>query len=252
MELPPLITPVRKQLTRDLRLQIRTLYQVGLGYAQIATQLGVTARQVQYARNHRLTPQNRRSGAPSVLDHEAIKYLISFVSATRVNRRLPYYQIPSAIGWPLVSEPIIQHALEKEGFRRHPARRKPVISEKNRLARLAWAVEHLEWTKEQWNLMLWTDETWVTNRHTKIWVTRRSNEAYEDTCVIDKESKPHGWLFWGSFSGQLGLGPGLFWEKEWGSINSITYIEHIVPQMVDWIKYSLLLFLQQYQANMHF
>jgi len=241
MELPPPTTPIRKQLTRDLRLQIQTLHGLGLRVASIVLQLNVTPRQVQYACNHRLTPQNRRSGAPCFLDQEAVQYLINWVTATRVRRRLPYYPIPFEIGWPGVSETIIQHALEKEGFKRHVARRKPVISEKNRLARLAWAIEHLNWTKEQWDLILWTDETWVTNRHTKTWVTRTSNEAYEDTCVIDKEAKPHGWMFWGSFSGQLGLGPVLIWEKQWGSINSASYIEHIVPQMSERIRFKPLI-----------
>jgi len=46
-------------------------------------------------------------------------------------------------------------------------------------------------------------------------------------------------MFWGSFSGQLGLGPALFWEKNWGSINSVSYIEHILPQMANWIRYKL-------------
>ncbi len=35
-------------------------------------------------------------------------------------------------------------------------------------------------------------------------------------------------MFWGSFSG-IRKGPGLFWEKDWGSIKSETYQEHILP-----------------------
>ena len=240
MKLPLPSTPVRKQLTRDLRLQVRTLHDVGFQYARIATSLDISQGQVQYALNHRLTPQNKLSGPSSIINDDAAKILIDFVCASRVHRRMSYFLVAYELNWN-VSERVIQHFLELHGFRRHQARRKPYISEHNRLARLAWAYEHLSWTREQWNRILWTDETWVTNRHAKIWVTRRAGEEYDDTCVIDKEAKPHGWLFWGCFSGELGLGPGLFWEKSWGSINQASYVEHTVPQIVAWIRYIYIL-----------
>jgi len=44
-------------------------------------------------------------------------------------------------------------------------------------------------------------------------------------------------MFWGSFSGALGKGPAIFWEKEWGSINKESYCEHIVPLIHGWIRY---------------
>jgi hypothetical protein len=44
------------------------------------------------------------------------------------------------------------------------------ILEENRLARLAWAHEHIHWTEA-----LWTDETYP-GRHRKTWVTRKAGE----------------------------------------------------------------------------
>lgn len=67
-----------------------------------------------------------------------------------------------------VFERVIQHFLELHDFRRHETRRKSYILKHNHLARLAWAYEHLFWTWEQWNWILWMNETWITNRHTKI------------------------------------------------------------------------------------
>lgn len=206
-------TPKRKQLTRDQRLQVQTLHTAGLEYAKISTQLGITRNQVQYAAKHRPTPQNKLSGNKRTLSSESMDILMEFVCRNRENRRYPCYQISYMLGWKDVSSLIIQHALEKQGFRRYVARCKPKISEKNRLARLLWAHKHRYWTREQWNLILWTDETWVTNKHRKIWVTRRKWEGLEDTCLVDKEARPKGWMFWGCFSGALGLGPGFFWEK---------------------------------------
>ncbi len=42
-------TPRRHEITRDQRLQVQTLAGVGLKYAEIAEELGITIRQVQYA-----------------------------------------------------------------------------------------------------------------------------------------------------------------------------------------------------------
>ena len=44
----------------------------------------------------------------------------------------------------------------------------PLYLKKNRQLRLQWALEHVEWTQEQWNSVLWSDETWITpRRHTR-------------------------------------------------------------------------------------
>ena len=42
-----------------------------------------------------------------------------------------------------ISENIIRRALQKEGYRRRIARKKPSISEKNRQIRFLWAEEHV-------------------------------------------------------------------------------------------------------------
>jgi transposase len=87
----------------------------------------------------------------------------------------------------------------------------------------------VNWTIEQWNQILWSDETWVTpGFHTRIWVTRRAGEELDETCIRLSTPKKRGWMFWGSFYGDT-KGPCLFWEKEWGFINAESYCERVVP-----------------------
>jgi len=65
------------------------------------------------------------------------------------------------------------------------ALRKPPIPEKNRLLRLIFALEHLEWTEKQWAAILWSDETWVTaGNHRKTYVTCMAKEALNPTCIF--------------------------------------------------------------------
>jgi ketohexokinase/beta-glucosidase len=42
-------------------------------------------------------------------------------------------------------------------------------------------------------------------------------------------------MFWGSFHGDI-KGPGLFWEKDWGTIKSRSYCERIVPLIQDYLQ----------------
>lgn len=68
-------TPVR-DTTRDQRLQVQTLHDVGFTYTQIREKLGLTLRQIQYAVQHRLTPK-KRSGRPGLLTQEEIDTLVT-------------------------------------------------------------------------------------------------------------------------------------------------------------------------------
>ena len=78
-QLNPPKTPHHKTRTRDQRLQVHTLRDADHSYADIASRLSITMNQVQYAWNHRLTPQFKLSGVKGILDAESLDVLIDFV-----------------------------------------------------------------------------------------------------------------------------------------------------------------------------
>ena len=51
-------------------------------------------------------------------------------------------------------------------------------------------------------------------------------------------------MFWGSISGAYSKGPGLFWEKNWESISSESYCQHIVPVLAQYIDRTRLILIQ--------
>lgn len=113
--------------------------------------------------------------------------------------------------------------------------RKPPISRKNRTLRVAFAHEHKHWTFEQWATILWSDETWVKDgRHRKTRVMRRPKEEWLPDCVEEKVQRKKGWMWWGSFHGDV-IGPAFFWEKNWGNINAATYQEHTIPVVAQYL-----------------
>jgi transposase len=45
-------------------------------------------------------------------------------------------------------------------------------------------------------------------------------------------------MFWGCFSGKYGKGPGLFWEKDWGTITAESYQAYTIPIVDGWMRMS--------------
>lgn len=134
MEAEELITSPSFQLNRDERLEIRLLRDLGWKYKAIRQHTEATIRQIQYAIKTQAI-QQRRTGRPPLLTPAQVEALIDFVCAFKKNRRMSYSQIPRALEWEC-SEYAIRNALRRAGFQRYYARRKPPISEANRVARL--------------------------------------------------------------------------------------------------------------------
>jgi hypothetical protein len=225
-----------KHSTRDQRRDVQVLRQAGNTHQQIADQTGLSLRQVSYALSHPPTP-SKRSGRPSKLTEVQVIELIEYIESSKGGRQTAWHKLPAALGWEDASYYCIRNTLRRLGSKRYVAWYKPPISEVNRVKRLTWAQEHVTWTQEQWAQILWSDETWVTpGRHRKTRVTRKADEALEPTCIVIREQRKKGWMFWGSFSGPGGKGPILFWEKEWGTITVKTYCERVVPLICGWFR----------------
>jgi hypothetical protein len=64
------------------------------------------------------------------------------VCASAKNRRTPWKDIPTIIGWNYHVY-TIKTAFKAKGFARRTALKKPVLTEAHKQARLAWALEHI-------------------------------------------------------------------------------------------------------------
>jgi ketohexokinase/beta-glucosidase len=235
----------RYHCTRDDRLKIQTLFfHAGWTKAQIALQLNLTERQIQYALCHRVTPQKKHSGRRPFLGPEERKQLVEWVCASAKNRRTPWHKIPAIFGWDCHVY-AIETAFKLEGFARRSALKKPDLTAKHAAIRLAWAEEHVYWTWEDWAYILWSDESWILpGKHKKVKVTRRPGEELHRDCVEPKVQRKIGWMFWGCISGLYGKGPGVFWEKDWGTITSASYLQRIAPILQDYTLHRGLVYMQ--------
>lgn len=87
--------------------------------------------------------------------------------------------------------------------------KKPLISKKNRMARLAWAREHKDWTSDDWKKVLWSDESKVNLFGSDgIQYVRRPKGKRNDARYQTPTVKYGGGnvMIWGCFSAN-GVGP---------------------------------------------
>jgi hypothetical protein len=83
-------------------------------------------------------------------------------------------------------------------------------------------------------------------------VTRRKDEVFHEDYIVERRTRKIGWMFSGSFHGTI-KGPIIFWEKEWGTINAQSYIQHIVPLITEYIhSYPCLQLVQDMVLNLLF
>ncbi|CAD6186117.1 unnamed protein product [Caenorhabditis auriculariae] len=104
--------------------------------------------------------------------------------------------------------------------------KKPLISEKNRAGRVKWAKEHLNWTRQDWNKILWSDGTvlhhvsqWVIGISDDIWTqlvyepTEFRHSRRGGTCLrrtTESCSSLDGSKISGFFTGRLPMIPAAF------------------------------------------
>lgn len=96
----------------------------------------------------------------------------------------------------------VRRKLISFGLRGCKARKKPLLSEKQRLNRLKWAREHLKWTTDQWQRVLFSDEsTFNINNHAgNTYVRRFPGEEFSPKCIIPTIKHPTSVMVWGCMS----------------------------------------------------
>jgi hypothetical protein len=137
----------------------------------------------------------------------------------------------------------IRTAFMRMGYGRRVAKRKgfsddPAVITK----RLAFARDGLTWTRERLFRQAFSDEVWAhggafTQSYVTVLVEGEPEDIqadrYRPECLQHKYGKQPAWMFHGTiYKGKRG--PGTFWEKEWGSMNSRKYNEVILSQIQAW------------------
>ena len=84
-----------------------------------------------------------------------------------------------------LSAPTVRRRLLENGLRGCKARKKTLLTEKQRKRRLDWALSHVKWPIEKWRKVLFSDEsTFTVNNHAgNNFVRRKPEEEYRPYCI---------------------------------------------------------------------
>jgi transposase len=226
------------ELSPQQRVQIIGAYLSGTKGVVIATQLDIPLSTVydtinRYKKNGSPHPDTR-PGRPKSLS-ECDKRLIR--RYVQKDRFAPLGNISNELNTQLTSTlhaNTIRNYIHEIGLGSCVARKKPLLSNKQRLARLNWCKAKRDW-EEEWKQIVWSDESrfalFETDGRARVW--RRVGEAYNIDCIQPTVKFGGGSvMFWGCFSWD-GVGPLVLVEQ---TINSEAYVNVLANNFIPWIR----------------
>ncbi|KAK3505679.1 hypothetical protein QTP70_020760, partial [Hemibagrus guttatus] len=200
-----------KELSKDTRNKIVDLHQAGKTESAIGKQLGVKKSTVgaiiRKWKTYKTTDNLPRSGAPHKISPCGVKMITRTVSKNPRTTRGDLVNDLQRAGTK-VAKATISNTLRRQGLKSCSARRVPLLKPVHVRARLKFAREHLDDPEEDWENVVWSDETKIElfgkNSTCRVW--RRKNAELQPKNTIP--TVKHGGgniMLWGCFSAK---GPG--------------------------------------------
>ncbi|ROL45721.1 5-hydroxytryptamine receptor 3A [Anabarilius grahami] len=105
---------------------------------------------------------------------------------------------------PSISAQTVRKRLREAGLRACRPVVRQVLTRHHQQQRRLWAQTHLRWTRQEWQKVLFTDESrcCLTRGDGRIRVYRRRNERYTEACTLERDRFGGGGsvMVWGSIS----------------------------------------------------
>lgn len=197
----------RKNVTPDQRGQIEQLRKAGKSYRKISEELNLSVMACHQAVRHielNGTVNNiLRKRKQRKTDARTDRQMHRISEADRHKTAVDVHAEISTKIDQKISVRTVRRRLNEFGLMGRIMRKKPLISEKNRRARIAFAKEHINWTREQWSKVVFTDESKFNRLGSdgRSYVRRRIGEEFNWKCTKPTVKGGGGSvLIWGSMS----------------------------------------------------
>ncbi|KAI4890926.1 hypothetical protein NFI96_009968 [Prochilodus magdalenae] len=154
--------PKTRELCKDIRDKIVDLHKAGMGYRTIGKQLGEKATTVgaiiRKWKKCKITDNLPRSGAPCKISPRGASMILRKVrNEPRITRQDLVNDLNRA--GTTVSKKTISNTPRRQGLKSCSARKVPFLKPTHVKARLKFANDHLNDPEEEWEKVMWSDET---------------------------------------------------------------------------------------------
>lgn len=178
------------------------------------------------------SPKREASGRKRIITPRAKRSLIMECKKDRkqTSKQLQGFLERSGIA---VSSSCVRRQLISTGYVARRPRKKPLLDERQRQRRLAWANEHKTWTANDWEKVCFSDESSFHIMDNKTqYVRRQQGEEFLPQCIVKTVKHPTSVMVWSMISvhgvGRLHIVEGI--------MNQDKYIEVLKKKVVPDLK----------------
>lgn len=222
-----------KHCSPEKRELIKKFASEGKSYSQIRELLGCSNKMIINALRYEQKVESR--GRKRVLSPLIVKRL---VRTTKANPFMTATELKKTLDVPASVE-TIRRRLRDNSLNACSPRKVPLLSSKHVAKRISFAKAHLNWPKEKWRNLLWTDESKIVlfgGKGSRCFVRRPPNSEYKPQFTSKTvKHGGHSIMVWGCFSYQ-GVGP-IYWIKT--VMDSSVYVKILDEIMLPYASYEM-------------